>query len=101
MYPLNWEEKMATYAILNMIMKADDVILQSELDYLNSVTDLLGITIEDIDRMESFEHDNCRKIVSAMTDEGKDAVAKLFNDMAIADGVLDPRETRLIESILL
>ena len=35
MYPLSWEEKMATYAILNMIMKADGVILQSELDYLD------------------------------------------------------------------
>lgn len=101
MYPLSWEEKMATYAILNMIMKADDVILQSELDYLDSISDLLGITIDDVDRMESFEYDNCRAIVSAMTEDSKNAVAKLFNDMAIADGILDPRETRLIESILL
>lgn len=101
MYPLSWEEKMATYAILNMIMKADDVILQSELDYLDSISELLEITIEDVDRMESFEYDNCRAIVSAMTEDGKNAVAKLFNDIAIADGILDPRETRLIESILL
>ena len=40
---------MATYAILNMIMKADGVILQSELDYLDSISDVLGITIEDVD----------------------------------------------------
>ena len=45
---------MATYAILNMIIKADDVILQSELDYLDSISDVLGITIEDVDRMNQF-----------------------------------------------
>ena len=99
MHPLSWEEKMASYAILNMIMKADGIILQPELDYLNSIFDSLGMTIDDIDRLESFDYDNCRSILSSMNEEGKKSLTKIFYDMAMADGVLDPREEELIDSI--
>ena len=94
-------EKYAVIAILTLIMEADTIIHPKEVEFMDEMMERLNICINDLDHMEMNDLHLCKKIILTMTRNKQEIVKGLFQKMAEIDGIIDPRETDIINQIFI
>lgn len=93
------QAKRIIFQILILIMKADLITKQEELDYLDKVFKDFQLTIDEFDHMDDVDKDYLVKEFSLLDNEQKDYGKKLFLEMASCDGFVDPREMAIINEL--
>ncbi len=99
MIELTLIEKRTIYHILILIMEADLVIMQEEVDFLDNVFNDFGLTREEFDHMENLDVDSLCRDFSVFDKEVKLYAKDLFMGMAKCDGYVDPREQAIIDRL--
>ncbi|MBP3715925.1 MAG: hypothetical protein J6I79_00310 [Paludibacteraceae bacterium] len=97
MINLNISQKRNIIHILTLIMKADRVIADEEVQYLNEVFNLFDLDIVELDHTELVNLDSLVKEFSSYNEEVKEYGKKLFKGMASCDGFVDPSEVAIID----
>jgi len=96
---LTLKEKRIIYQILILIMKADLVNRQEELTFLDKIFHEFNLSIDEFDHMDNIDIDYLIEEMSSFPEECKRYAKKLFMQMAVCDGFVDPREMEIIEKI--
>ena len=94
-------EKYVILYILSKIMKADGIINPKEQEYMNRMYEQWGITIQEISIIMDLDLNSCVHIYSEMSADKKKTARQYFEEMAEADGFVDPRELNVIRSLTL
>lgn len=82
-------------------MKADGIIHPKEEKYMDKIYSDFSITISDIKDILNIDDIQTKLIISEMSDENKIIAKVLFIGMAEADGIIHPKETEIINQILI
>lgn len=93
-------ERYALFFILMSIMEADYIIDECEKTFLNRLFVEFEIKEHEISIISNMEQRQSEHIVKEMVLSKKKFAVNLFNQMAMADDVLDPRELAIIDRIL-
>lgn len=94
---LTLDDKRTLFQILNLIMKADLVVKQEEVKFLDSVFNEFGLSLDEFDHMDDIDTDYLKKQFAHFTNQQKQYAKKLFLQMARCDGFVDPREMDTID----
>lgn len=94
-------EKYAIIRVLSDIMKADGIIHPKEEEYMDMTFRSFSITIKDLEDISNIDDIQTKLIIRGMSDENKTFAKALFLGMAKADGIIDTRETNVINQILM
>ena len=94
---LTLDDKRTIFQILNLIMKADLVVKQEEVKFLESVFNEFGLSLDEFDHMDDIDTDYLKKQFAHFTNQQKQYAKKLFLQMARCDGFVDPREMDTID----
>lgn len=95
---LTLKEKRVIFQILVLIMKADLVTKQEEIDFLDNVFQEYGLSIDEFDHMDDIDYDYLKNEFSLLSDATKQYAKNVFMQMAKCDGYVDPREVKMIET---
>lgn len=82
--------------MLILIMKADLVTKDEEVEFLDRVFEEFELSIDEFDHMENIDADNLIKEYALLPCDTKIYARKLFFEMAQCDGFVDPRELSII-----
>ena len=93
------DEKYAIMAILTLIMEADAITHPKEIEFMDEMMQTLGISVRDLDCMETVDLSLAKRTVLAMSSPKQQAAKHWFHRMAEADGNVDPRETHIVDEI--
>lgn len=93
------DEKLAIISILTQIIEADTIIDPRETSYMDAIMAYLGICVNDLDHLETYDIDLSATTLLAMTPYKQCKVKQWFHTMAAADGYVDSRETEVTERI--
>ena len=96
---LTIEEKRVIFQILNVIMKADLIVRQEELDFLDDIFYRFELSVDEFDHIDNIDIDYLRKEYAGLSNEVKEFAYKLFMDMANCDHYVDPREIAIINTL--
>ena len=94
-------EKYAIIKVLSHIMIADGIVHPKEEEYLDQLYREFSITINDLEDISNIDDIQTKLIISSMSDENKVIAQTIFVGMAEADGYLHPKETEIINQILI
>lgn len=93
------EEKRTIVSILILIMEADNVIHPKEVEYINCVFDVFGLSSAEFDHMEMIDFNLLKLQFEEMTVSKKQIAKKMFLKMAGIDGFVDYREQKIIDEL--
>lgn len=93
-------EKKAIYNITTLMMMVDGRIAVPERDYWRKVAVLLHITEQEQKDCISLSKSESVSILRNMSATKKVIAIKIFTEMAVADGIVDPREHNLLDSLM-
>ena len=96
---LTSSEKRTIFHILILIMEADLVIKQEEIDFLDKVIARFGLSVAEFDHTELLDFDNLAKEFSTFSKDKKQDAKEIFLGMAACDGYVDAREKALIDKL--
>jgi uncharacterized tellurite resistance protein B-like protein len=91
-------EKYAIINILTAIMEADCIIHPKEIEFMDSIFKSFCISAKDNEHMENLDVYGSINIINNMSKDKKEISKKILSDMASADGFLDPREMKIMNS---
>lgn len=94
-------EKYAIIKVLSHIMKADGIIHPKEERYMDKIYHDFSITVKEIEDIANIDDIQTKHIISEMSEEKKIMAKDLFIGMAKADGVIHPKETEVINQMLI
>lgn len=94
---LNVTEKRIIFQILVLIMKADEIMRQEEIDFLDKIFNEFELSIIEFDHMDDIDIEYLKKEYSVFCQDKKEYAHKLFLEMANCDGYVDPRETSIVK----
>lgn len=92
-------QKFAIVSILIIIMDADGVIDPNEVKFLNGVLSSFHISESELEIINSYDFNQCKKILSSMAAEELATAKSIFTQMAECDGYADPRELEIIKHL--
>lgn len=95
---LTLKEKRTVYQILVLIMEADLVNRQEEIDFLDKTFSDFGLTFDEFDHMDDIDIDYLKNEFLTFEDAHRQYASELFYEMAKCDGYVDPREIQMIDS---
>lgn len=98
MIEFNNTEKIVVVFFLYEIMKADTIIHPAEESYMDKMLKQLNISAQDLDRMELLDYSYCESIIKGLSHEKKTLVKEYFIGMSTADGHVDKRERKIIDT---
>ena len=78
-------------------MNADSIIMDEETAFLDKVFNDFGLSVEEFDHMEELDIDLLHKDFILFSNEKKEYAKDLFLGMSSCDGIIDPRETAIID----
>lgn len=93
-------EKKAIYNITTKMMMVDGRIAAPERDYWRKIAVLLDITEQEKNDSISLSRIESLSILRNMSAAKKMIAIKIFTEMAVADGIVDPREHNLLDSLM-
>lgn len=91
--------KRVIFQILILIMKADLVTKDEEIEFLDRVFKEFELSIDEFDHMENIDADSLIKEFALLSCDTKTYARKLFFEMAQCDGFVDPRELSIINRL--
>lgn len=91
--------KRIIFQILILIMKADLVTKDEEVEFLDKVFKEFELSIDEFDHMENIDADCLIKEFALLPYDTKISARKLFLEMAQCDGFVDPRELSIINRL--
>lgn len=94
-------EKYAIIKVLSHIMKADGIIHPKEEEYMDQTYSDLLITINDLEDISNIDDIQTKLIICGMSDKNKSIAQALFVGMAEADGIIHPKESKIINQIFI
>ena len=94
-----FDEKLAIIKVLSFIMKADGIIEPGEQNFINKVYSRLGFNIDDLQMISEMDLDDCKDILSDLSQDKKDYVNKCFLEVVGVDGHVDLRELKVIHQL--
>ena len=68
---LTLDDKRTIFQILNLIMKADLVVKQEEVKFLDSVFNEFGLSLDEFDHMDDIDTDYLKKQFAHFTNQQK------------------------------
>lgn len=80
-------------------MEADTILHPKEIEYMNSIMENLQIVVSDLDHLEMKDYNLDKQTVKNMPTEKRLETMALFQRMAEIDGIVDPRELDIIDSL--
>lgn len=92
-------EKYAIVNMMTMIMEADSIIHPKEVEYIDSILVDFAITTTDNESMDNMDLSMCLAIIKSMSTNKLEVTKKMFMELAMIDGYIDPRERDLFESL--
>lgn len=92
-------QKFAIVSILIMIMEADGVIDPNEINFLNGVLSSFNISESELEIINSYDFNQCQKILSNMTAHELANAKSIFIEMAECDGYAHPQELEIINRL--
>lgn len=96
---LTIHERRIIFQILNLIMTADLIVKQDEIDYMDDIFRRFELSVDEFDHMDNIDLDYLKKEFSTLSSKHQEYAKKLFIGMANCDGCLDPRELAIIENL--
>ena len=91
------EERRTILFVLSEMMLADEIIDPKEEKFFNEMYTSIGANITDLSTMEHIDNNYAKEVFHKMEKPKQEALQKALHDMAMADGVLDPREQVLLD----
>lgn len=91
--------KRVIFQILILIMKADLVTKDEEVEFLDRVFIEFELSIDEFDHMENIDADSLIKEFALLPCDTKTYARNLFLKMAQCDGFVDPRELSIINRL--
>ena len=97
----NLAEKLALVKAVDEVIYVDGKVDPEEIDFMTQLMDSLKFDRSLIAEARKITPPECMAILKGMTDEKKQALSALLNEMANADGEFNKAEYRLIFNILM
>ena len=93
-------EKLAIVKALDALILADGIVHDGEISTLTELMQRLDFETNFIVQARNIATKQCAIILQAMTDDKKDVLAVILEEMAIADGFVHEKESDMINIIL-
>ena len=89
---LSDKEKKAIMHAIKYMMAADGVIDSNEMELLNKICLLMHVQQNEFDQVLTMSHEDAMSILKDMSQDKRNMVALLLQDMAKSDGLVDKTE---------
>jgi len=86
------EERRAILYVLTEVMMADGILHPSEQAFFDEIFDSIGADITDLTAMEHIDKEYALAVFLKMEYLKQQHFKQILHSMAMADGLLDPRE---------
>lgn len=93
------QAKRIIFQILVLIMRADSIIKEEEISFLNNVFTEFGLSYDEFDHMDDLDIDYLIREFALLPRDCKAYAKGLFLQMAQCDGFVDPREMAIINKL--
>lgn len=93
-------EKLAIVKALDALILADGIVHDGEINSLTDLMHRLDFDSNFIVQARNIATRQCAIILQAMPDDKKDVLARILEEMAIADGFIHEKESDMITIIL-
>lgn len=91
------EERRTILYVLTEVMFADGIVHPAEQDFFDKIFKEINADVADMTAMEHIDSDYALNIFHRMSEEKQSRLRNTLYDMAMADGVLDYREQRVLD----
>ena len=88
------EERRTILYVLTEVMLADEILHPSEQDFFDKIFSEINAVVAD---MEHIDSDYALSVFHGMSEEKQTRLRQSLFDMAMADGVLDSREQKVLD----
>lgn len=92
----NLMEKLAVIKAVDEVIQIDETVKKGEVNYMDRLAERLGFDADLLAEARNVEAAEALAVLQAMPDTQKQTLARLLNEAANADGVVDEREIRFI-----
>lgn len=92
MMELSDKEKKAIMHAIKCMMAADGVIDSNEMELLNKICLMMHVEQNEFDQVLTMSHEDAMSTLKDMSQDKRNMVALLLQDMAKADGLVDKTE---------
>lgn len=93
-------EKLAIVKALDALILADGIVHDGEINTLTDLMHRIDFDSNFIVQARNIATKQCSIILQAMSDDKKDVLARILEEMAIADGFVHKKESDMITIIL-
>ena len=91
------EERRTILYVLTEIMMADEILHPSEQVYFDEIFNFIGADVSDLTAMEHIDNDYALSVIQKMDSHKQLHLKEALYSMAMADGILDPREQIILD----
>ena len=95
----NLAEKLGVLKAIDQVIRADDRIYEGEAIFISQLATVVHFDADLFKKAREIEMDEAMAILKAMTEEKKEALARMLNEAANADGRVGDEELRAIYRI--
>lgn len=84
---------------MDLLIKADEVIHEKEMDFLEGILQLMDIESGYINQIEELSREDVIETIQQLDQAKIDYVHNVLNALATADSKINDKETRVLEGI--